>query len=146
PPRPRRPDRPRDERRRAPHPVRRETVRGRLRQRQRLGRGPLRQRSRTDQSAHNQGGQEDHDRLQLLRRRLRRGERVGDERGRQVGTTPNGVVYAFGSTWVADRQRNAVRTTLEVGNGPLSIAAAGGDVWISNSNDGELWRVSASQP
>jgi hypothetical protein len=33
-----------------------------------------------------------------------------------------------------------------VGEGPLSIATAAGDAWISNSNDGDLWRVSASQP
>jgi YVTN family beta-propeller protein len=51
-----------------------------------------------------------------------------------------------GTISVVDPQRNAVRTTLAVGSGPLSIATAGGDVWVSNSNDGKLWRVSASQP
>ena len=44
-----------------------------------------------------------------------------------------------------DPQKNAVRTTLTVGGGPLSIASAAGDVWLSNSTDGEIWRVSASQ-
>jgi len=46
---------------------------------------------------------------------------------------------------VIDPQKNAVRTTLTVGGGPLSIASAAGDVWLSNSTDGEIWRVSASQ-
>jgi hypothetical protein len=63
--------------------------------------------------------------------------------------------------WVADRSLNILarinprtnrvtrtirigfdlRTTLEAGNGPLSIIP--GDVWISNSQAGETWRVRA---
>jgi hypothetical protein len=36
--------------------------------------------------------------------------------------------------------------TLDVGSGPLSIASSAGDVWLSNSAEGEIWRASASQP
>jgi hypothetical protein len=38
-----------------------------------------------------------------------------------------------------------VRTTLAVGKGPLSVALAAGDAWLSNSDDGELWRLSTTQ-
>jgi len=70
-----------------------------------------------------------------------------------VGANPLGSAWIGGELWVptidagtvsiVDPKQNAVRTTLEVGKGPLSIASAAGDVWISNSNDGELWRLSA---
>ncbi len=73
-----------------------------------------------------------------------------------VGANPLGSAWIGGELWVPnidaatisviDPQKNVVRTTVEVGSGPLSIATGSGDVWTSNSNDGELWRVSASQP
>jgi hypothetical protein len=47
---------------------------------------------------------------------------------------------------IIDPAKNAVRTTLTVGKSPLSIATAAGDAWISNSDDGELWRVKTTQP
>jgi YVTN family beta-propeller protein len=46
-----------------------------------------------------------------------------------------------GTVSVIDPATNAVRKTLEVGSGPLAVATGGGDVWLSNSNDGELWRL-----
>jgi hypothetical protein len=50
-----------------------------------------------------------------------------------------------GTLSIVDPTQNAARTTLTTGKGPLSVAAAAGDAWISNSDDGELWRVSTSQ-
>jgi hypothetical protein len=38
-----------------------------------------------------------------------------------------------------------VRTTLATGESPLSIASAAGDVWISVSDAGEVWRVKPVQ-
>ena len=40
----------------------------------------------------------------------------------------------------------AVRPTLPAGTAPLSIATAAGHAWISNWDDGELWRVKTTQP
>ena len=115
PPRPRRPDRPRDERRRASHPLRGATVRRRLRRRQRLGRGPLRERPRPDRSAHEQGRQEDHDRLQLVRRRLRRRERLGDERGRRDGAAHQSKEEPRRREGRDDSERRRLRVRLDLG-------------------------------
>jgi YVTN family beta-propeller protein len=46
-----------------------------------------------------------------------------------------------GTVSVIDPARNAVRTTLTVGQGPLAVAEVSGDAWVSNSTDGELWRL-----
>ena len=74
-----------------------------------------------------------------------------------VGSNPLGSAWIGGELWVpniddgtvsiVDPARNAVRTTLTAGTGtgPLSIVAAAGDVWISTSGTGEVWRVAASQ-
>lgn len=46
-----------------------------------------------------------------------------------------------GTISVIDPARNAVRATLTVGHGPLAVAEVNGDAWVSNSIDGELWRL-----
>src|SRR5207248_614041 len=77
--------------------------------------------------------------------------RVDPERGRviarvRVGANPLGSAWVSGQLggelWVpniddgtvsiVDPAKNAVRTTASAGKGPLAIAAAAGDVWISN--------------
>jgi hypothetical protein len=42
---------------------------------------------------------------------------------------------------VIDPARNVVSRTLVVGQGPLAVAEVAGDAWISNSTDGEIWRL-----
>ena len=46
-----------------------------------------------------------------------------------------------GTVSVIDPVTNSVRTTFAVGKSPLAIAESGGDAWLSNSFDGELWRI-----
>ncbi len=46
-----------------------------------------------------------------------------------------------GTISIVDPSRNAVRATLGAGKGPLAIVGAAGDVWLSNSVDGTVWRV-----
>ena len=50
-----------------------------------------------------------------------------------------------GTVSIVDPATNSVRTTLDVDKGPLSIAPAAGDVWISNSEVGQVWRAPAAQ-
>jgi DNA-binding beta-propeller fold protein YncE len=71
-----------------------------------------------------------------------------------VGANPLGSAFVGRGLWVpnlgdgaisvADRATSSVRRMLRVGHGPLAVAAAAGDVWVSNSNDGQLWRLAPS--
>jgi YVTN family beta-propeller protein len=61
----------------------------------------------------------------------------------KVGTTPNGVVYAFGSLWVADLGRGSlVRIDAATNRITAKIAIPGAD-WITPSPDA-LWVSSES--
>ena len=61
----------------------------------------------------------------------------------KVGTTPNGVVYAFGSLWVADLGRGKlVRITVRTNKITTRITLAKAD-WITPSPDA-LWVSSES--
>ena len=72
-----------------------------------------------------------------------------------VGANPLGSAWINGELWVpniddgtisiVDPAKNEVRSTLAAGKGPLSIASAAGDVWISVSDAGQIWRVRAVQ-
>jgi YVTN family beta-propeller protein len=65
---------------------------------------------------------------------------------------PQGVTSGAGAIWVSsgngtvakiDPQNYAVEQTVDVGDGPQGLAASGRDVWIANSLDGTVSRVSA---
>ena len=68
-----------------------------------------------------------------------------------VGANPLGSAWINGEPWVpniddgtisiVDPAKDEVRTTLDAGKSPLSIVSAAGDVWISVSDAGQIWRV-----
>jgi ABC-type transport system substrate-binding protein/class 3 adenylate cyclase len=66
--------------------------------------------------------------------------------------SPQGVATGAGSVWVTSGsdslvrlspRSHAVEQTITVGNGPLGVAVNGNDVWVANSQDRTVSRVSA---
>jgi class 3 adenylate cyclase len=65
---------------------------------------------------------------------------------------PQGVTSGAGAIWASssngtvakiDPQNNAVEQAIDVGAGPQGLAVSGRDVWVANSLDGTVSRVSA---
>lgn len=65
---------------------------------------------------------------------------------------PQGVATGAGAIWVSsggkslvkiDPRTHDVEQTIDVGNGPQGVAVSGRDVWVANSLDGTVSRVSA---
>jgi YVTN family beta-propeller protein len=44
---------------------------------------------------------------------------------------------------IVDPGTSAARATVAVGRGPVAIAEAGGDAWVTAGDDGDLWRLSS---
>jgi YVTN family beta-propeller protein len=51
--------------------------------------------------------------------------------------------YDAGTVSVVDRNHQAVRQTIRVGDGPSGLAVAGGGVWVANTLDGTVSRIDA---
>ena len=59
------------------------------------------------------------------------------------GSSPKGVAVAANSVAVIDPETNAVVGDITVGRGPAQLAYANGNVWVVNSRDSTLSRISA---
>jgi YVTN family beta-propeller protein len=69
----------------------------------------------------------------------------------RVGQSPDGLTYAAGSLWAANRSENTVsridpnthtvQTTIPVGNRPVALTSTDLDVWVANFDDGTVSRV-----
>lgn len=81
-----------------------------------------------------------------------RGPVAGDVIARvPTGRTPDGVVAAYGSLWVADYGsgtvtrvdplRRRVVATIRVGAGPIAVVEAAGAVWVADYDGGSVARI-----
>src|SRR5439155_17246658 len=88
------------------------------------------------------------------------GNSVGliDSAGGRVGAavavgSPDGLAYGDGSVWAVDGTDRIVSRinpathavqTIPVGADPAAVTVTGGDVWVANSGDGTVSRISAA--
>jgi YVTN family beta-propeller protein len=85
-----------------------------------------------------------YDRITFSRRHVAPGS------GFYAASTPRPALAAFGSIWVVDPDGYVSRIdtrsgrpmgSVDVGNGPSSIAAGAGSLWVTNGDDGTVTRI-----